>query len=79
MSFDSLVLPEDAEAAIEFLTSNEWPFHGSPHLRHDQAAQVRVAGDDIASFWIRADAKVIPKTQRSFPRKHTYMVLYGME
>ena len=58
-SFDSLVLPEDAEAAIEFLTSNEWPFHGSPHLRHDQAAQVRVAGDDIASFWIRADAKVI--------------------
>ena len=59
LSFDALVWPEDAGAAIEFLTSNEWPFHGSPCLTHDQAARLSLAGDDIASFWIRADAEVI--------------------
>lgn len=59
LSFDSLVWPEDAEAAIDFLTSNEWPFHGSPCLTYDQAARVSLAGDDIASFWMRADAEAI--------------------
>jgi RimJ/RimL family protein N-acetyltransferase len=54
-SFETLDWPDDAEAAMRFLTSNEWPFHGSPCLSDDQAAQVRLAGNDVASFWIRAD------------------------
>lgn len=58
-SFDALVWPQDAEAASEFLTSNDWPFHGSPCLTHDQAARVSLAGDDIASFWIRADTETV--------------------
>ena len=58
-SFELLVWPDDAEAAMRFLTSNEWPFHGSPRLSHDQAARVSLAGDDIASFWIRADTERI--------------------
>ena len=58
-SFEPLVWPEDAPAAIEFLTSNRWPFHGSPRLSHDQAARVGLADDDIASFWIRADDTTI--------------------
>lgn len=52
-SFELLVWPDDAEAALRFLASNEWPFHGSPRLSVDQAARVGLAGDDIASFWIR--------------------------
>ncbi len=59
LSFESLVWPDDAEAAIRFLTSNEWPFHGLPRLSYDQAAQVKLAGDDVASFWIRADTERI--------------------
>ena len=58
-AFEPVVWPDDAQAAIEFLTSNEWPFHGTASLTHDQAAQVSVAGDDIASFWIRADTETI--------------------
>jgi RimJ/RimL family protein N-acetyltransferase len=58
-SFEPLVSPDDTEAAIELLTSNEWPFHGLPYLSHDQAAQVRLAGDDIASFWAEADSERI--------------------
>lgn len=49
LSFDALVWPDDAEAAIVFLESSEWPYHGSP----------RRTGDDIASFWIRADGRTI--------------------
>lgn len=59
LSFEPLVWPDDTEAAIEFLTSNEWPFHGLPHLTHDQAAQVSLADDDVASFWVQADTKRI--------------------
>ncbi len=59
LSFDSLVWPDDAEAAILFLTSNEWPFHGLRRLTPDQAATVTVVGDDVASFWIRADSETI--------------------
>ena len=54
LSFELLVWPDDADEAITFLTSNEWPFHASPCLSQEQAAHVSLAGDDIVSFWIRA-------------------------
>jgi RimJ/RimL family protein N-acetyltransferase len=58
-SFELLRWPEDNAAAIEFLTSNQWPFHGSPHLSPDQAAQIGLGGDGVASFWIRAGTERI--------------------
>jgi RimJ/RimL family protein N-acetyltransferase len=45
--------PRDASAVVSFLTAHEWPFHGVPRLSAERAAAVRVAGDDVASFWIR--------------------------
>jgi len=48
-----LAWPDDREVAVDFLASNEWPFHGRPKLSHDQAAEVGVAGDDIVSFWVK--------------------------
>jgi hypothetical protein len=58
-SFESLVWPDDGGAAMRFLTSNEWPFHESPCVSHDQAAQLSLVGDDIASFWVRAGTERI--------------------
>ena len=57
--FAPVVLPDDAEAAIEFLTVNEWPYHGRPRLDAAHAAQVALAGDDVASFWIRDDGRMV--------------------
>ena len=51
--FDPLRWPEDSEAVIEFLVSNEWPFHGTPNLSAREAAAAGVTGDDIRTFWIR--------------------------
>jgi RimJ/RimL family protein N-acetyltransferase len=59
LSFEPVVLPDDAEAAIEFLTVNEWPYHGRPRLDAAHAAQVALAGDDVASFWIRDDGRTV--------------------
>ena len=54
MSFEvvPVSLPADQEAAIEFLTSNGWPFHGVARLTREQAAAVELLSDDTASFWI---------------------------
>jgi len=52
--FEPVVWPEDADAAVQFLASNEWPYHGRPNLSLDQAAEVSLAGVDIASFWAKA-------------------------
>ena len=57
--FKPVVCPDDAMAAIEFLVSNEWPHHGRPNLSRQQAAEVSLAGDDIASFWITAGSEPI--------------------
>jgi RimJ/RimL family protein N-acetyltransferase len=51
-SFAPLVWPDDADAAIEFLSASEWPFHGRPRLSRSEAAEVVVAGDDVVSFWV---------------------------
>ncbi len=52
LQFKPLDLPADEPAVVEFLSTNEWPFHAEPHLSSDTAAQVRVESDDITSFWI---------------------------
>jgi RimJ/RimL family protein N-acetyltransferase len=50
---EPLAWPADADIVVEFLIAHEWPFHGEPRLSAEAAAGVRVAADDIASFWIR--------------------------
>ncbi len=57
--FEPLVWPDDAEAAVEFLASNEWPFHGRPNLTREQAAKVGLVGDDIVSFWVKEGSEAI--------------------
>ncbi len=52
LSFEPIAWPPDAGALIEFLTVNDWPFHGRSRLTPEQAAAVQVIGDDIESFWI---------------------------
>ena len=47
------VVDDHAADAIEFLVSNEWPFHGTPRLTTADAASVAVTGDDVAAFWVR--------------------------
>lgn len=54
-SFEPVAWPDDAEAAVAFLTGDGWPFHSTPHLGADEADEIEIAGDDIASFWIRVD------------------------
>jgi RimJ/RimL family protein N-acetyltransferase len=51
--FEPVVWPADSDDIIAFLTANEWPFHGVSRLSEHEAAHVRVAGDDLAAFWIR--------------------------
>lgn len=53
------VLDGHAADAIEFLVSNEWPFHGTPRLTPDAAASVAIAGDGIAAFWVRDDGRAV--------------------
>lgn len=53
------VLTDHAPAVIEFLTANEWPFHGSPRLTAEDAASVAVVGDDVAAFWVHDDGRTI--------------------
>ncbi len=55
LAFQPVVLPDDAAAAVDFLTSDEWPFHGTPRLSAEAAAAMTLVSDDTCSFWIRAD------------------------
>lgn len=59
LSFDPVTWPDDAEAVIELLIASEWPYHASPRLDRDDAAQVQVVGDDVAAFWIRDDGETV--------------------
>ena len=52
-NFEPVVWPADAEAAVTFLSSSEWPYHGRPILSREQSAKVSLVGDDIASFWVK--------------------------
>lgn len=53
--FTPVVLPDDADAAVDFLVADEWPFHGSPRLNREQAAELSLGGHDVAAFWVRVD------------------------
>lgn len=59
LQFKPLNLPGDERAVVEFLATNEWPFHGESHLSSDTAAQVCVESDDIAAFWICEGAATV--------------------
>ena len=59
LRFDPVNWPDDAPTVFELLVANEWPFHGVPHLTPADAARVRVASDDVASFWIREGDEAI--------------------
>jgi RimJ/RimL family protein N-acetyltransferase len=51
--------PNDAADVVEFLVANEWPFHGITRLTREQAASVSISGDDVLSFWVRADGATV--------------------
>lgn len=53
LRFELLDWPVDAPKVVEFLSSNEWPFHGRQRLSSAEAEAVGVVGDDIATYWIR--------------------------
>ncbi len=59
LTFEPLAWPDDAAAAATFLATHEWPFDGEPRLTTDRATAVAVAGDDVATFWIRVDGETI--------------------
>jgi len=59
LAVDPVVWPADASEVVSFLTAHEWPFHGATRLSADAAAAVRVAGGDVASFWIRDDDEAV--------------------
>lgn len=56
---EPLVWPDDVEAAITLLTSNEWPYHAISTLSAEQAGAIDLAGDDVATFWVCADEQRI--------------------
>jgi RimJ/RimL family protein N-acetyltransferase len=53
LRFELLDWPTDASNVVEFLTANEWPFHGLPRLSTTDAADVTVVEDDIVTYWVR--------------------------
>jgi RimJ/RimL family protein N-acetyltransferase len=59
VTFEPVQWPSDAPAVAAFLTSSEWPFHGTAKLTSGQAASVAIADDDTASFWIRRASRAI--------------------
>lgn len=59
MDFVAVAWPADAEAAVAFLSSNEWPYHGQPVLSAEQAAGVTLVGDDVRSFWVEDGGETI--------------------
>lgn len=58
-SFVPLVWPAHADAVVSFLSSNVWPYHWQPTLTEEQAANVKLVGDDIESFWVEAGDETI--------------------
>lgn len=59
LRFEPVNWPHDAPAVVELLVANEWPCHSVPVLSPADAARVRVAGDDVTSFWIRDGGEAI--------------------
>jgi len=59
LAVEPLAWPVDSDAVVAFLTAHEWPFHGEPRLSPEAAAGVRVVADDIESFWVRDDDRIV--------------------
>lgn len=59
LRFDRLKSPDDAAAAVEFLTTNEWPFHSVPRPSPAEAATVIVTAHDIVTFWMRDGGEIV--------------------
>jgi RimJ/RimL family protein N-acetyltransferase len=57
--FEPVVMPEDAEAAVEFLTASEWPYHAQSALSREHAAAICLSGDDVVSFWVKIGGKAV--------------------
>jgi RimJ/RimL family protein N-acetyltransferase len=53
VTFEPVQWPTDAAAVVQFLTSGEWPFHGTAALTAEQAASIAIMDDETASFWVR--------------------------
>lgn len=53
VTFEPVQWPADAAAVVQFLTSSEWPFHGTATLTAEQAASMTIADDETESFWVR--------------------------
>jgi RimJ/RimL family protein N-acetyltransferase len=59
LSFEPVRWPDDAPDVVEFLTANEWPFHGTARLTQKQAASVPFSRDDVVSFWVRTEGATV--------------------
>lgn len=53
VTFEAVQWPDDADAVVRFLTSSEWPYHGTSELTAEQAASITIADEETASFWVR--------------------------
>ena len=53
VTFEPVRWPGDADAAVRFLTSSEWPWHGTSELTAEQAASITIADEETTSFWVR--------------------------
>lgn len=53
VTFEPVQWPGDASDVIQFLASDQWPFHGARVLTSEQAASVTIADDETSSFWVR--------------------------
>lgn len=46
-------LNEHGKAVVEFLTGEEWPFHGRSRLTAEQAGRIRLGPpEEVRAFWI---------------------------
>jgi RimJ/RimL family protein N-acetyltransferase len=52
ITFRSILIPADGDAAAQFLSSNSWPYHSRAAVSADEAAQIELASESVASYWI---------------------------
>jgi RimJ/RimL family protein N-acetyltransferase len=50
--FERVELPRDHGDLVEFLTGQEWPFHGRRLLTADDVAEMELQSDDVDSYWV---------------------------
>lgn len=49
----------EADAVVAFLTSNDWPFHGTPRLSAAQAKAISIADAQTRSYWTRDAGTIV--------------------